>query len=919
MQNVTQSLLARYAAMQQRSSPEVPSDDSQVLRRRSYRQAAAVLHGFVPQELNPLDPNLVDPHPWSLLNDDLIRMPGADAATVFTLKLDVRRQALTELGSVTAMQQALSANPNRQRPPLQVIWEEYLSTGKFPAIKTLGYEQLIQVHQVATWVESILPRVPTAADVLAEVRQKSVLVSFEHLVANHFTGREAELARLREHIGALPAATGWRAVQKQLTAWLGTKPRPILAICGPGGIGKTSLVGRMLWEHSQVAPQVRIPFAYLAFDLPTLRVETPFTLLVDAVAQFSLQYPEHAEVIEEFQHRVREYRDARSAIGHRQISSTRREVRVGTVHGLDEQLYVHFAYLIRELASRKLKDKFVQVPVLFALDTFEEVQYRDRESLAGFWRMLNTISEQYPPFRVVISGRGSIVGMGATSTLQQSSSIEEFQLEELNSTDRVQLLNELGVTDVTLARALASQVGGNPLSLRLAARVVADDASALTKSGLRDLKTRDWYLFKVDDEIIQGQLYRRVLDHIHDPNVRKLAHPGMVLRRVNPDVIRGILAPFCQIPLASPADAERLFDALKQEHTLVQIGNDGALIYRPHVRRAMIRLLQQDKFHEVRELHRAAVWYYERQTGEINRAEEIYHRLVLNEDEPEELNRRWMPGIDQLIVASLEEYPDRAQAWLASQMSLEVPRHILEGASVAEWERNITRKVQRALSELDLNRALDLLRERSERSAASPLFALGAKTYLLMQDYDTAWNVLDYGIRRVIETPNRGRLAELYWLQAQVALLRNGALEGVLEADSCWQRAEEALSQGVRHGGNSLALAHVLCHRLLLRTYHNASYSETAASTRIRLSQACDCLPESIPYSAHFVLQLAQDLLQDEFPSSSQRLRELARDSLDAPYDTPTADMLTSENRVGLDEYREPWEFQQNLSNEAAV
>ena len=908
----TEELLARYATVQKASSA-LPQDDARQRRRRSYCQAAAVLHCFVPQELNPLDSQFIDRHPWSLLNDEIVRVPGSESANVFTLKLDVRRRALAELGTRSAMQAALAANPNRQRPLLQMLWEEYLRTGKFPVIKSLGYAQLTQLHQVATWVEGILPQVPAAADVLAEVRRKSVLASFEHLVADHFTGRESELARLREHIGALPAATGWRAIQRQFSAWLGIKPRPILAICGPGGIGKTALVGRMLWEHSQADPQARIPFVYLPFDQPNLRIENPFTLLVEAVAQFELQYPEHAVAIGEFHDKVREFRGSRAAIGQRQKSSPTRGTRIQSVQALDEKLYGDFADLLSTLARREMKKDFVQAPVLFALDTFEEVQYRDRESLAGFWRMLDVISRAYPPFRVVISGRGSIAQTGRPQFGNQMYPFEEFTLDELNSSDRVQLLQGLGITDVRLAQAVASQVGGNPLSLRLAAGVIAADATAVTKSGLRDLKTHDWYVFKVDQEIIQGQLYRRILDHIHDPDVRKLAHPGMVLRRVNPDVIRGILAPFCQITLVTPDDADRLFAELKREHTLVQIGDDGALIYRPEVRRAMIRLLEQDKFHEVRELHRAAVQYYEGQTGEVNRAEEIYHRLVLNEDEPEELNRRWMNGIDQSVVASLEEYPDRAQAWLASQMSLEVPRNILEGASVAEWERNITRKVQRALSQLDLPRALELLGERDKRSNASPLFALGAKTHLLMNDLSRAWEMLERGVRQVMETPNRGRLAELYWLQAQMALLRNEPLE----ADALWQRAEEALAQGVMHGSNPLPLVHVLCHRLLLRATFKSNYPEPAAPIRLRLSRTCDHLPESVPYSAHFVLRLALDLLKDEFPQSSRRLRELAHGNLSPLDGPPTADMLTSENLQGLDEYREPWEIQQNLSDEA--
>jgi hypothetical protein len=892
----TQNLLSRYIQVQSASSP--PQLDSYRLQRRqSYRQAAAVLHGFVPQGLQPLDLKFLDKQPWSVLQDDMVRLPGADTASLYALKLDVRRQALQELKTRSAMQDALNANPQRAKSPLQDQWEAYLSSGKFPDMNSQGYSELTQLHQIATWVEGILPDIPAAAEVLALVRRKSVLASFEHLVTNNFTGRQKELARLREHIGAMPPATDWHAIERQWKAWLGIKPRHILAICGPGGIGKTALVGRMLWEHSHADPQARIPFAYLPFDQPNLRIESPFTLLVEAAAQLELQYPENNSAIHLFHSQVREFRDARAPLlQHQQLS----ESSITRMHDVDEGLYRQFAQLLATLARRGGNNQVVQSPVLFALDTFEEVQFRDRESLAGLWRMLNIISAAYPPFRVVISGRGSIAH-GADKLAR----IEEFQLEELSLPDRVHLLQGLGVAEEQLAKALAAQVGGNPLSLQLAAGVVRADATAATRSGLRNLKTHDWYVFRVDEEIIQGQLYRRVLDHIHDPDVRQLAHPGMVLRRVDPAVIRFVLAPFCKIVLTPARDEHFLFGELKREHTLVQIGDDGALVYRPEVRRAMIRLLEQDKFREVRELHRAAIRYYENQPGELNRAEEIYHRLVLNEDEPAHLSLRWNQGVDQQsVVANLEEYPHRSQAWLASQMSLEIDRKILEEASAEEWERNITRKAQRALSSLDLKGALSLLSERDERSTASPLYALTAKTYLLMKDLDQAWDVLERGIHQVTGAPNRGRLAELYWLQAQIAVRRNDPLA----ADALFQQAEEALSQGVKHGSNPLPLVHVLCQRLLLRKVFSVAYAEPAAPIRLRLSQACDRLPDSVPLASQFVLRQALELLQREFPQTSQRLQPLVL--MSPPTNAPAAnlELLTNENLQGLEEYRESWE-----------
>jgi hypothetical protein len=254
----------------------------------------------------------------------------------------------------------------------------------------------------------------------------------------------------------------------------------------------------------------------------------------------------------------------------------------------------------------------------------------------------------------------------------------------------------------------------------------------------------------------------------------------------------------------------------------------------------------------------------------------------------------------------LEEYPDQAKAWLASRMNLEVPRSVFANAATVEWERNTTRKVQRALSELQTEEALQLLGERQDRSDASPLFALEAKTHLLRNDLENTWAVLERGVERVSGSTNRGRLAELFWLQAQVALLR-GEPE---RADQLLEHAERAVEQG----SNSLPLMHVLSHRLLLRERFPTVYPEGVAQLRLRLNRVCERLDETMAFSAPFVVQLALSVLTSEFPKTTERLAQLLTYHI-----SPSGDPLTSENLQGLEEYREPWERENNPSPEATA
>jgi len=904
--DITQKLLAAYESKQ--SVRTVSSNDT--VPRQSYIQSAAVLHNFIPDEINPQDSTFRDERPRLLLYDYIVPAAGERAEMRFMLKLDARRAALKNFATREAMRKALAVNPNRSLTPLQKTWEEYLKTGTVPNPETLGYQSLLNLCQIASWLNGIDPNFPEQTYLLELARRRSVLVSFEHLVIENFTGRINELAEIREYLGLIPPDNEKDFIHRQFYNWNKEPRRSFLSIHGPGGIGKSALIGRILWEQTQGTPELSVPFAYLAFDQPTLRIETPFTLLVEAAAQFELQFPEDKDSIQLFRNKIRQFRDERTDLGTRKKATTSREKRIDEVRHLDKELYNDFARLLKRIARRTFKDHKVQVPVLIVLDTFEEVQYRDRERLVGLWRMLETIQKSYKRLRVIISGRVPVSELSGSRK-----DIIEISLAELVLEDRIALLQRLGVADFDTAQNIALQVGGNPLSLRLAANLVASDPDAFGMEGLEDTDD-NWLSFKVDEELIQGQLYKRILNHIHDENVRKLAHPGMILRQVDPDVILNVLAPLCKIPVGNLEEAEQLFNELKREHSIVQPGEKGTLIYRPEIRRGIIRLLQQDRFAEVRRLHRRAVDYYQYKDGMEARAEELYHRLVLGEDDNWTLDNRWMKGIESSIAASVDDYPDNSKAWLASRIDLEVPREVFLNADIREWERNIFRKVQLALSELDTNWALQLLSERSERTQASPLFACEAKAYLLRSDVAQAQVALDQGIKSISLSNNRGRLAELFWFQSQVDLF----VENFEAADRSLERAERAVEKAT----NPIPVTHILCHRLLIRQRYpqrdplplqNRNYRQSSTMLRVHLNRACERIDVNIAYSAQFVIKLAISLLAEEFPKTSEHLTQFISEgfSLSDSFSLEEYN-LTSENLRGLEEYYEEWENELNLS-----
>lgn len=872
----TTEILAKYNQKRSEKLPreEVAEANAQLI---SYLHAAAVLHCFVPETLQPVEPTLVHPQPRLLLYDHIINTAGGMAEGLFSLKLPVRQQALKELGSQDAMRNALGVNPDHIGTDMQRLFESYVAipvTILSPA--ALTYQELSLFCQLLTWLDGMDEKLPPLSEMMLLLKEKSVLASFEHLVSKEFIGREIELEQLKTHIGFY--AKNLRDFPRAM---------PILSICGPGGIGKSALVGKLLLEATLGDLQHKMPFAYLAFDQSTLRIESPFTILLEMVAQLQLQLPGYifASKFENFNYAVRRYRDESGNIKFRERIESSRSLRIESHLEVNRFLYTVFADLIGSI-SEDLKR-----PVLLVLDTFEEVEYRDKESLKGFWDMLVQVWMECPSFVVIIAGRSSIRDLGINEKY-----IQELELNHLRLEDRMSLLMSLGVSN-EVAMVVASKIGGNPLSLRLAANLIARSENNKTgKNGIDDIMIPSLLSFDLDEYLIQGQLYSRILDHIHNEDVRKLAHPGMVLRVTSPEVILRVLAPACQLNVENIEQASTLFEELRKEHALVKNGENGTLVYRPEIREAMIRLLKQDKHAQLRAIHLYAIEYYIQRESVADRAEEMYHRLTLGDDDPELLELRWKEGIESSIARNVEEYSDPVKAWLASRMSLEVPRSVFENADTIEWEKNITRKVQVALTRLDTSSALKLLKERKERSENSPLFALEAKTLLLLNRLKIAREVLKRGIDIVSRSANRGRMAELFWLQSQIALLENAPIL----ADESLSRAEQAMTKAI----NPIGLIQVICHRMYIATEYSIVKTVPLYELRARLNTACQMVHYDYNFQDGFILVMARYFLDGEYPQTFQKLGPFVMERSERP----SIEILTNENLRGLDEFREPWE-----------
>jgi hypothetical protein len=782
------------------SRPELtPPAEAISPRRWAYREAAAVLVSFDPAALRPHGEAGAGDAAEVLVHDCTVTRDVRRGPARWTLISEVRAAAIRRLGDRPRLRSALAANPAESAQPDQRLLTACVEDA-VPPLDSLRASELSRLLQAVKWLRGVLPELPPPDEVRRRLERARFVEPFEQLVGPHFRGRERELAALREFTGLRSSEQRPEAVAEQVRGWVGMAERPPLVVHGPGGVGKSTLMAKFFLDHVRAAQVVPLPFVYLDFDDPRLSMDEPLGLYLEAVRQLQIQFPEAQELWAEVQRHLRDELlrlravAAAGPVGKatsgtwQQISGPRR-----STGPWGEPLSVEFALAVQQATQARLGGAAggleVSVPLLVFLDTFEEVQYRSSPQMRRAAEFLSVLQRAYPTLRVVISSRSH-----APLLKVNGRPPEELPLPDLDPEAAQGFLQAQGVTDPEVARRLAEQVGRNPLSLKLAVEVAF--AEGTDASGrLKDVPA-DSLLTAARANVLQGRLYRRILGHIHKEEIRKLAHPGLVLRRVTADIIWKVLAEPCGVPVPDPAAAEQLFQELRREVGLVAPAPDGSLRHRPDVRAAMLVMLRQDRAGDVRRINERAVAYYAGLEGDLPRVEELYHRLQLGQP-PEALDARWIEPAATLLRGAIEELPPDGQVYLASRAPLTLPDDVLRAASPIHWERYAMAHAAEAMRRGDPDRALELVRFRPERRPESPLLTLEAQALLALERSEEADSVL------------RGPAGGEGEFQTQVLALRALAAErrrALDEADDLFLRAQDAAPEQMVQQKLSFAL-----------------------------------------------------------------------------------------------------------------
>lgn len=714
-------------------------------------------------------------------------------APAWRLRQAVRQRAMSGVDEPKLLRELRQRIEVSGSGTLQRMADLLLFNETLPASLTIGeLAALVESHD---WYQGILPWLPPVGLLRRRLALAQLLEPMQRLIGEQFVGRKHELNRLADYVGILKSdglllSIGVSARRFVRRARRSLMSDPPLFVVGPGGVGKSSLMARFILDHVDPAGDTPIPFVLVDFDRAQVEPTLPLSLLLAALQQLRVQFPEHADAMDRMSETLTQRMRVRDA------------AEFTKSYSLQQSVVADFARQVDTMLGGESET----TPLLWALDTFEEPQRMGDSTVGPLWELMDTLQQHLPRLRLVVCGRVAPPGFPWDLV-----PLEEFDEPSAMAYLR-QRLGQIGAADradePTLAHVI-SLVGRSPLVLRLAARLIAEADSKLL-------------MLKVRRERILAVLFHRVLEHIRvheqldahervdaaerallQEELARLVFPGLAVRRITPGVIRHVLAKPCGVEMRDAQHAERLFKALRQQVDIVDPGGDDgepSLLHRSDLRRMMLRDLEAKAgARTVERIARRAIRHHQSIRTPSHRAEEIYHRLRLVQTEAT-IRARWLPELQPYLLGALDEMErPAARVLLADLLGVTLDAETLKNAAQEDWERQTERRAAEYLRAGSPSRAMQSLQERQERRYASPLLGLEAQAYHLLGDFGQAASLAQ---RAFDECAQSGDMTAACYAALLLALAK--------EADSALEdahaQATEALEMARQVGDQILLL-----------------------------------------------------------------------------------------------------------------
>ncbi|KFF21663.1 ATP-binding protein [Chryseobacterium sp. JM1] len=576
----------------------------------------------------------------------------------------------------------------------------------------------------------------------AELNKKYFLQQFEKITRN-FAGRSSELAELNDYVNWLPSRTLIGRISNTIRNVINWYDKPPLIIQGVGGIGKSALLSKFILEQNVQKEKRSLPFIYIDFDLPGFNIKEPLSILIESLRQLSIQFYEYKYIFDDVsavisgvieKNNLNAGQDSQSF--NSSISSTRS---------------VLFHELQTLIGQYSLKLDGLDSPILLVFDSFEEMQFRSsRDEMNNFLSFIKEMSEKLPRIRPVFSGRAE---------LEEQLDYFSFQFLRIKDFDKesaVALLLKNGIESTQIAEEIFRIFGGTPLMLHMAMNMVKNDPESL-------------YDFSKIKNQKSEYLVQRILEHIHDEKVQKIAVPGMLIRRISPEIIKEVLAKPCG--LDEHEDTAEIFEKLKKETMLIsKSSNNDEIVFRPDLRMACVPLIKNDYIVSSRQIEANIINYYKTRIdkGVLFEAEYYFH-LLKKGSIPSQLTADLYSRIRNYIGYSFQEFPRNVQAYLHSLLKTKASDRLVNAMSDEEWEVYYLMLLKTALNgDLAylriLNEEVELGKDRI-RSSFSEFIIYHALLHQRLGKWDTSTEMIDQYIKGKI--PPLNVVAQLNFIKLQ--------------------------------------------------------------------------------------------------------------------------------------------------------
>lgn len=600
----------------------VSADDEAV---RAVLAQAAVCESFDAQALvATITPAALQRAALQQLARDAIEIEH-DGAFRWTLQQPARQRILAEL-SEAQFERALAAQPQDAlaRQIAAIVGKTKATTANGPVrYRALELLRLAQSQGAAITRQDLGPQARRSR---ADLNRQSATASLQSTLRSPLRGRSGELRLLQEF-----ARTGARAIEAPYAPLAGAVLHraslvqrrwpdvPALLLSGGGGVGKSALISEFIRKERGPRWDGRVVI-HFDFDEPALKAGDQGAMLLEAARQIALARPALDEALSASRANLR-----RSLLEIERSPS-------GAYERLKFAITVELSNWRPLLAGHGIHD------LLLVLDTLEEVTVVDFARLEALFGWLDTLRIDAGLQRVQVIGSGRALVSEAERPRLWPYFLAELALGDLGARAARAMLRDRLVREkldqhAELVWRCVEVFGGNPLTLSILARYCADNDVAALMALLEQARPDDELARSGD--AAQRFLYARILERVRDEDIRPLANPGLVLRRVTPTLICEVLAGPCELGAIGMPQAQALLQKLQRLAWLVTPDGDG-LRHRRDVRRQMLALILKREGARAVAVNQAATRWYAAQadaSGARDAAllESWYHRGLLGE------------------------------------------------------------------------------------------------------------------------------------------------------------------------------------------------------------------------------------------------------------------------------------------------